>query len=159
MQIWLEGQYWSAGPHLQLYPKFCHGVQPLLPYVWETTHLPINVTLGYNCPLPPSTCRNWGNELSGPIGKPTSFSRRRHGTISIIMINGARQYPWGLETWSWSVSLPSRANTKSRVAGRKWEYVVEQQPYPNLPVYVVCPIDGEGCSHTLHWNFLLSHQP
>ena len=35
------------------------------------------------------------------------------------------------------------------------EYVVEQQPYPNLPVYVVCPIDGEGYSHTLHKNFLL----
>ena len=24
------------------------------------------------------------------------------------------------------------------------EYVVEKQPYPNLPVYVVCPRDGEG---------------
>ena len=30
---------------------------------------------------------------------------------------------------------------------------MEWQPYPNLPVYVV---DGEGCSHTLHQNFLLS---
>ena len=26
------------------------------------------------------------------------------------------------------------------------EYVVEKQPYPNVPVYVVCPRDGEGCS-------------
>ena len=26
------------------------------------------------------------------------------------------------------------------------EYVVEKQPYPDLPVYVVCPRDGEGCS-------------
>ena len=25
------------------------------------------------------------------------------------------------------------------------EYVVEKWPYPNLPVYVVCPRDGEGC--------------
>ena len=33
--------------------------------------------------------------------------------------------------------------------------MVEWQPYPNLPVYVVHPIDGEGCSHTLHQNFLL----
>ena len=30
------------------------------------------------------------------------------------------------------------------------EYVVEQQPYPNLPVYMVCPIGREGHSHTLH---------
>ena len=35
------------------------------------------------------------------------------------------------------------------------EYVVEQQVYPDLLVYVVCPIDGEKCSHTLHYNFLL----
>ena len=26
------------------------------------------------------------------------------------------------------------------------EYVVEKWPYPNLPVYVVCPRDREGCS-------------
>ena len=30
------------------------------------------------------------------------------------------------------------------------EYVVEKWPYPNVPVYVVCPRDGEGCSQTLH---------
>ena len=35
------------------------------------------------------------------------------------------------------------------------EYVVEKQPYPNLPVYVVCPRDGEGHSRTLHRNYLL----
>ena len=35
------------------------------------------------------------------------------------------------------------------------EYVVETWPYPNLPVYVVCPRDGEGCSQTLHRNYLL----
>ena len=35
------------------------------------------------------------------------------------------------------------------------EYVVEKQPYPNIPVYVVCPRDGEGCSQTLQRNYLL----
>ena len=35
------------------------------------------------------------------------------------------------------------------------EYVVEKHPYPNLPVYVVCPRDGERCSRTLHRNYLL----
>ena len=35
------------------------------------------------------------------------------------------------------------------------EYVVEKWPYPDLPVYVVCPRDGEGCSQTLHRNYLL----
>ena len=35
------------------------------------------------------------------------------------------------------------------------EYVVEKQPYPNIPVYVVCPRDGEGCNQTLHMNYLI----
>ena len=35
------------------------------------------------------------------------------------------------------------------------EYVVERQPYPNVPVYVVCLMDGEGHSWTLHRNYLL----
>ena len=41
---------------------------------------------------------------------------------------------------------------------RRWEnreYMVEQQPYPNLPVYVGQPIHREGCSCTLHRNYLL----
>ena len=37
----------------------------------------------------------------------------------------------------------------------KREYVVEKQPYSNIPVYVVHPRDGEGCSWTLHINYLL----
>ena len=39
------------------------------------------------------------------------------------------------------------------------EYVVEKQPYPNVPVYVVCSRDGEGCSWTLHRNYLLPISP
>ena len=35
------------------------------------------------------------------------------------------------------------------------EYVVERWPYPNVPASVVCPRDGEGCSQTLHRNYLL----
>ena len=39
------------------------------------------------------------------------------------------------------------------------EYVVEKQPYPNVPVYVVCPRDGEGHSQTLDRNYLLPISP
>ena len=35
------------------------------------------------------------------------------------------------------------------------EYVVEKQPYPDLPVYLVHPRDREGHSQTLHRNYLL----
>ena len=36
---------------------------------------------------------------------------------------------------------------------------MERQPYPYVPVYVVCPRDGEGCSWTLHRNYLLPTIP
>ena len=32
-------------------------------------------------------------------------------------------------------------------------------PYPNVPVYVVCPRDGVGCSWTLHRNYFLPISP
>ena len=50
-------------------------------------------------------------------------------------------------------AFKGRHKIQSRWQNR--EYVAEQQPYPNLPVYVVCPIDREGHSHTLHRNYLL----
>ena len=39
------------------------------------------------------------------------------------------------------------------------EYVEEKQPYPNVPIYVVCPRDGEGHRWTLHRNYLLTINP
>ena len=39
------------------------------------------------------------------------------------------------------------------------EYVVEKWPYPGVPVYVVCPRDGEGCCWTLHRNYVLPINP
>ena len=37
--------------------------------------------------------------------------------------------------------------------------MVKKWPYPIIPVYVVCPRDGEGCSQTLHRNYLLPISP
>ena len=50
-------------------------------------------------------------------------------------------------------TLKGRHKKQSWWENRK--YVVEWQPYPNLPVYVVSPIDGQGCSCTIHRNYLL----
>ena len=36
---------------------------------------------------------------------------------------------------------------------------MEKWPYPNVPVYVVCPRDREGHSWTLHRNYLLPISP
>ena len=39
------------------------------------------------------------------------------------------------------------------------EYVMEKWPCPNVPIYVACPRDGEGCSWSLHGNYLLPISP
>ena len=36
---------------------------------------------------------------------------------------------------------------------------MERWPYTNVPVFVVCPRDGEGWSQTLHRNYLLPISP
>ena len=51
-------------------------------------------------------------------------------------------------------TFKGRHKIQSRWENR--EYVMEWQPYPNLPVYVVHPIDSEGHRHTLHRHYLLS---
>ena len=48
-----------------------------------------------------------------------------------------------------------KGHHKIQDRGENREYMVEKWPYPNIPVYVVCPRDGEGCSWTLHRNYLL----
>ena len=39
------------------------------------------------------------------------------------------------------------------------EYVVEKWPYPNVPIYVECPRNGEGHIWTLHRKYLLPINP
>ena len=36
---------------------------------------------------------------------------------------------------------------------------MERWSYPNVPVYMVCPKDGKGCSWTLHRNYLPTFSP
>ena len=36
---------------------------------------------------------------------------------------------------------------------------MEKQPYPDVPVYVVCPREGGGYSWTLYRNYLLPISP
>ena len=71
------------------------------------------------------------------------------------MINIARRCPWGWETQFLVCVTTFNGRHKIHSRWENREYVVEWQPYPNLPVYVVYPIDGEGHSHTLHRNYLL----
>ena len=50
---------------------------------------------------------------------------------------------------------PFKGHHKIQDRWENREYVVEKWPYPNVPVYVVHPRDGEGHSQTLHRNYLL----
>ena len=78
----------------------------------------------------------------------------------------AQFYKWNYDQCSKAVSLRLGDTVLVHVTTFKcrhkiqsqWEnrdYVVELHSYPNLPVYVVCPIDGEGHSYTLHRYYLL----
>ena len=83
------------------------------------------------------------------------FRQKKCKGINIIMTKEVEQWPWRLGTWSYSVWPLSKVSTRCRIGGRIGNMLWEKQPYPNLPVYVVCPRDGEGCSQTLHRNYLL----
>ena len=50
-------------------------------------------------------------------------------------------------------TFKGRHKIQSRQENR--EYMVEWQPYPNIPVYVIHPINGEVNSCILHRNYLL----
>ena len=72
-----------------------------------------------------------------------------------VMTSIASQWPWGQGT---TVLVHVTAFKGWHKVQNRWEnreYVVEEQPYPNLPMYVVCPMDGEGHGQTLHSNYLL----
>ena len=83
------------------------------------------------------------------------FRQRRLKGISIITTKKGRVV--ALEVGDTVLVCVTTFKGRHKMQDR-WEnreYVVEKQPYPNLPVYVVCPRDGEGHSQTLHRNYLL----
>ena len=85
----------------------------------------------------------------------------------------AKEAPWhkcNYDKWGRAAALEVRDTVLVHVTTSKgchkmqdwWEnreYVVGKWPYPNVQVYVVCPRDGEGCSQTLHRNYLLPISP
>ena len=137
------------------------GFNPYYLIYGRQPHLPINVTLRLNPRL---------------ITTPTSTKSMHklwerikwvHWKADLFQQKEAWWHKCNYDKWSKAVSLRmgdtvlvcvTTFNGWHKIQSR-WEnmgYVVEWQLYPNLPVYVVCQIDGEGCSHTLHQHFLLS---
>ena len=120
--------------------------------------LPIDFTLGLTLKLitaPTSTKY---------VQKLRDCIRWTHRKANLFQQKEVQHHKWNYDKCSKAVSLRMGKTVLVHVTAFKgkiqsrWEnreYVVEWQPYANLPVYVVCPIDGEGCSCTLHRNYLL----
>ena len=123
-------------------------------------HLPVDVALG----LAPHTITK--PNTTKFIQKLRERTKWAHEKAEAFQAKEAQRHKHNYEKRSRAAALEVGDMVLVRVTTFKghhkmqdrWEnreYVVEKWPYPNLPVYVVCPRDGEGCSQTLHRNYLL----
>ena len=74
------------------------------------------------------------------------FRQRRLKGINIITIKKGRAVALEVRDTVLVCITAFKGRHKMQDRWENREYVVEKWPYPNLPVYVVCPRDGEGHS-------------
>ena len=122
--------------------------------------LPVDVTLG----LAPNTIME--PNTSKFVQKMREHAKWAQRKAEALQPKEAQQHKWNYDKRGRAVALEVRDMVlvcvtafkgchKIQDRSGKREYVVEKWPYPNVPVYVVCPRDGEGHSWTLHRNYLL----
>ena len=123
-------------------------------------HLPVDVALG----LAPHTITE--PNTTKFVQKLREWTKWAHEKAEAFQAKEAQRHKCNYDRKSRAAALEVGDTVLVHVTAFKghhkmqdrWEnreYVVEKWPYPNLPVYVVCPRDGEGCSQTLHRNYLL----
>ena len=88
--------------------------------------------------------------------KQRPFRQKRPKGISTTIIEKSRAVALEVGDMVLVCVTTFKGHHKMQDRWENREYVVEKQPYPNLPVYVVCPRDGEGHGQTLHRNYFLS---
>ena len=93
---------------------------------------------------------------NGPRKRLKPSKLKRPNIIKGIMTNRSKQQPWRLETQVLVHVTTFKGHHKTQDRWKNREYVVEKWPYPNVPVYVVSPRDGGGCSWTLHYLLLIN---
>ena len=126
--------------------------------------LPVGVALGLalHTIMEPNTSKF--------IQKLREHTKWAHEKAEAFQAKEAQRHKWNYNKRSRAAALEVRDMVLVHVTAFKghhkmqdrWEnreYVVEKQPYPNIPVYVVCLRDREGCSWTLHRNYLLPINP
>ena len=156
----MEEPHWNIGSCIQLHPKFCYRVQPLLPHVWRQPCLPVDVTLG----LAPHTIME--PNTSKFVQKLRECARWAQTKAEVFQAKEAQRHKCNYDKRGRAVALEAgdmvficvtafKGHHKIQGRWENREYVGEKWPYPNVPIYVVCPRDGEGCSQTLHRNYLL----
>ena len=126
-------------------------------------HLPVDVTLGLvlHSVMAPTTskfvqklreCIQWAHKRATLLQTKEAW----HHKLKFDKHN--RAAAWEVEDTVLVHVTAFKGHHKIQDWWENKEYVVEKWPYPNVPVYVVCPRDGE-CSWTLHRNYLLPIRP
>ena len=123
-------------------------------------HLLVDVALG----LAPCTITE--PNTSKFIQKLRECTKWAHEKAEAFQAKEAQRHKWNYDKRSRAAAVEvgdmvlvhvttSKGHHRMQDRWENREYVVEKQPYPNIPVYVVCPREGEECSWTLHRNYLL----
>ena len=127
-------------------------------------HLPIDVMLGL------APCRITEPNTSKFVQKIRECTQLAQKKAEGFQAKEVQGHKWNYDKWGRAAALEVRDMALVHVTAFKghhkiqdrWEnreYVVEKQPHPNVPVYVVCLRDGKGHSWTLHRNYLLPINP
>ena len=140
------------------------GFSPYYLMYGRQPHLPVDVTLG----LAPHTITE--PSTSKFVQKMREFANGLTGKAKAFQAKEAHRHKHNYNSRSNAVALAVRDTVLVCVTAFKghhkiqdrWEnreYVVEKWPSLDVPVYVVCPRDREGCSQNLHRNYLLPMNP
>ena len=140
------------------------GFSPYFLMFRRQPHLPIDVMLGL------APCKITEPNTSKFVQKIREHTQWAQNKAEAFQAKEVQWHKWKYDKQGRAVALEVRDMVLVHVTAFKghhkiqdqWknrEYVVEKQPYPNVPVYMVCPRDGEGCSQNLHRNYLLPISP
>ena len=145
----------TTAPEIQL-----QGSSPTTSCIGDNHHLPVDITLDLvlHTITEPNTSKF--------VQKIREHIRWAQKKVEAFQAKEAQRHKYNYNRRGRAVALEVgdmvlvhvttfKGHHKIRDRWDNREYVVEKWPYPNVPIYVVCPRDGEGHSGTLHRNYLL----